>query len=244
MKVIFRLSPLSHRGYTPYPTGGSPSGIPTPRYTGSAVAGLILLGFVSLGRLWFRRRVAEPFSLLGARFPTRRQMPVDLRAFEDWSPLQCTTLDTVSSLGAFRVSSPGRGNVPSLCRATTTPTLQPARTLSRYSPVGTPGQNLSTPCPRGSPCLRGEQCRGRIPHPSGDRRTSPPEDGPAGQRRPIVPGCSVPEHSNPFCSSSCRPDSAPVFDCARRQKKRSRDFRIIFGGLFLSLRPSYSCKQP
>jgi hypothetical protein len=104
----FGYSPLSHRGDTPIP-----SWYPYPQYTSTVVAGAILLGFLSLGTFWFRRRLAETFSLPVGQFSdetsnARGPSPGSKTGL----PLQCTRLDTVSSPGVFRVSSPARGDVP------------------------------------------------------------------------------------------------------------------------------------
>jgi hypothetical protein len=67
VKGNLRLSPSIPQGVYPLSHRGIPSGIPTPE--GTVVAGAILLGFVSLGRLWFRRRLAGTFNLPVGQFP-------------------------------------------------------------------------------------------------------------------------------------------------------------------------------
>jgi hypothetical protein len=142
-------------------------------------------------------------------------------------PLQCTRLDTVSSPGAFRVSSPACRNVPSLCRATKTLTLQPARTPSRDSRLGTLPKPIYT-VPQRYLC----DIPSRYPY---SRRSAP---------------CAVDSTVATFLAPRSA-SSTGRWRPSRRRLLLGNDrvacfgvLRSFWGGLFLSMEPSYSCREP
>ena len=195
VKGILRLSPSIHGGIPLIPQG-IPLWYLYSRYTGAVVAGVILLGFVSLGRLWFRRRFAGTFSLpVGETSNARGPSPGSKTGL----PLQCTRLDTGLLPKPSRVvtclrgrSFPMQGNDDPDSSACKNPFKRFPGCDPLPEPIDTHPEGTHVISPPGiptlgDPLLCGGGCRSLVPHSRSANSTGRWRSLSESSRRRVVP---------------------------------------------------------